>query len=377
MSAAARILVADDERRTRTVLADILSEEGYEVRQAGDGSRALALMKEWPPDVVLLDIRMPVMDGLQTVRRIKADASIRHIPIVIVTGVDDTKARLEALRLGADDFLLKPPHVAELTARVRSLVKVKAYHDHLLNYQRELEERVERRTRELRQTLDELRGANEKLKRSSLNTIYCLSRAAEHKDEGTAAHIQRIGDYARAIGRQLGMSEEELEMLLYATPMHDIGKIGIPDRILLKPGRLDADEWEIMQRHTVIGAQILAVESDGFLSIARTIALSHHERWDGTGYPQGLAGEAIPLSGRIAAVADVFDALSSNRPYKRASTLEESAGTVAEGRGSHFDPRVVDAFLAVQEEIFSVKLSLEDASQGPEPWTSSGRGRPA
>ncbi len=377
MSPAARILVVDDDRRIRTVLADVLATEGYEVRQAGNGLEALEAMEQWAPDVVLLDIHMPLMDGLEAIRRIKANPSMKHIPIVIVTGTDDTEARLEALRLGADDFLLKPPHVAELTARVRSLVQVKAYHDHLLNYQRELEERVERRTRELRGTLDELSQANDRLKRSSLNTIYCLSRAAEYKDEGTAAHIQRIGHYARTISRQLGMSEDEQEMMLYATPMHDIGKIGTPDRILLKPGKLDAEEWKIMQQHTVIGAQILTVETNGFLDIARTIALSHHEKWDGSGYPEGLKGEAIPLPGRIAAAADVFDALSSNRPYKRASTPEESAQAVADSRGSHFDPQVVDAFLAAKEEIFSIKVGFKDGGQSIMARLSTDSGRSA
>jgi putative two-component system response regulator len=363
MNPAAKILVVDDDRRIRTVLADILTAEGYQARQAGNGLEALEAMEQWPPDVVLLDINMPVMDGLEAIQRIKANPAMKHIPIVIVTGIDDTEARLEGLRLGADDFLLKPPHVPELTARVRSLVQVKAYHDHLLNYQRELEERVDRRTRDLRRTLEELTLANERLKLSSLSTIYCLCRAAEYKDEGTAAHIQRIGDYARALSGQLGMSEEEQEMLLYATPMHDIGKIGIPDRILLKPGKLDAEEWKIMKQHTIIGAQILAVEATGFLGIARTVALSHHEKWDGSGYPYGLKGEKIPLSGRIAAVADVFDALSSERPYKRALALEESAQIVVDGRGSQFDPQVVDAFLAVKEQIFSIKCRLADGGE--------------
>ncbi|MBN1834304.1 MAG: response regulator [Spirochaetales bacterium] len=361
MSPTAKILIADDDKRIRTALADVLSTEGYQVRQAGDGSQALAEMERWAPDVVLLDIHMPVMDGLEAIRRIKANPSMSHIPIIIVTGSDDTEARLEGLRLGADEFLLKPPHIAELTVRVRSLVQVKAYHDHLLNYQKELEERVEKRTRELRQTLAALSKANDRLKRSSLNTIYCLSRAAEYKDEETAAHIQRMGDYARVISGQLGGNEEEREMLLYATPMHDIGKIGIPDRILLKPGKLDADEWKIMQQHTTMGAQILTVEANGFLGIARAIALSHHEKWDGSGYPEGLKGEAIPLPGRIAAVADVFDALSSKRPYKQAFSLEESARTVAEGRGSHFDPQVVDAFLAAKDKIFTIRAEHDDA----------------
>ena len=367
MSAQATILVTDDDPRIRTVLADILDGEGYRVLQAGSGMETLDLLANQEVDVVLLDITMPGMDGLETMRRIKSEPSLKHIPVVIVTGVGDREARLEALKLGADDFLTKPPHMAELTARVRSLVKVKAYHDHLLNYQKELEDTVERRTRELRSTLAELADTNNRLKTSSLNTIHCLSRAAEFKDEDTAAHIQRIGEYARIIGRQLGMSQQDQEMLIYATPMHDIGKIGIPDRILLKPGKLDAEEWAVMQQHTVFGGKILSVEANGFLGLARTIALTHHEKWDGSGYPEGLAGEKIPLAGQITAAADVFDALSSDRPYKKAFPLDQSADIVVEGRGSHFAPQVVDAFSSVKEEIFTIRKRYADEGGGTLP----------
>jgi putative two-component system response regulator len=360
MSVPATVLVTDDDPRIRTVLADILNAEGYRTLQAGGGRETLELLSGNSVDVVLLDLNMPGMDGLETIRRIKSDSALKHIPVVIVTGQEDTASRLEALRLGADDFLTKPPHMAELSARVRSLVQVKAYHDHLLNYQKQLEETVQQRTGELRQTLGELAQANERLKSSSLNTIYCLSRAAEYKDEDTAAHIRRIGEYARIIGRQLGMSEDDQEMLAYATPMHDIGKIGVPDRILLKPGKLDAEEWAIMQQHTVFGAEILTVEADGFLGLAKTIALSHHERWDGSGYPYGLVGGKIPMPGRITAVVDVFDALSSNRPYKKALSLEQSSAIVVEERGGHFDPQLVDAFSAAQEEIFTIRRNLQD-----------------
>ena len=361
MKAAATILVADDDASMRAVLSDILSAEGFRVLQAGDGNQALELINQDQPDVILLDIRMPRMDGLAAIRRIKGDSLLKHIPVVIVTGLDDTRARLEALGLGADDFLLKPVHMAELQARVRSLVKVKAYHDHLLHYQQELESRVERRTRDLRMTMSELAGTAERLKQRSLNTILCLSRAAEYKDEDTASHIQRIGRYSEALGKRLGLSDGEQEMLLYATPMHDIGKIGIPDRILLKPGKLDPDEWKIMQQHTVFGAQMLAVqdEDDGFLKMAREIASSHHEKWDGSGSPAGLREKAIPLPGRITAVADVFDALSSKRPYKEACPLEESFRFVAQGAGIHFDPELVAAFVELKEDIFAIRLPIE------------------
>jgi putative two-component system response regulator len=356
------ILVTDDDPPIRTVLSDILAGEGYRVLQASSGRETLDLLAHDEVDVVLLDINMPGMDGLETTRRIKGEPSLKHIPVVIVTGLEDTKSRIEALQLGADDFLTKPPHMAELIARVRSLIKVKAYHDHLLNYQKQLKDTVEQRTQELKKTLTELAQTNERLKRSSLSTIYCLSRAAEYKDEDTAAHIRRIGEYTRIIGREIGMSEYEQEMLIYATPMHDIGKIGIPDRILLKPGKLDPEEWVIMQQHTVFGGKILAVEADGFLELARSIALTHHERWDGSGYPQGLAGEKIPVAGRITAVADVFDALSSDRPYKKALPLEKSASIVIGERGAHFDPQMVDAFVAVQEEIFTIRQNYKDES---------------
>jgi len=356
------ILVTDDDPPIRTVLSDILAGEGYRVLQASSGRETLDLLAHDEVDVVLLDINMPGMDGLETTRRIKGEPSLKHIPVVIVTGLEDTKSRIEALKLGADDFLTKPPHMAELIARVRSLIKVKAYHDHLLNYQKQLKDTVEQRTQELKKTLTELAQTNERLKRSSLSTIHCLSRAAEYKDEDTAAHIRRIGEYTRIIGREIGMSGYEQEMLIYATPMHDIGKIGIPDRILLKPGKLDPEEWVIMQQHTIFGCKILTVEADGFLELARSIALTHHERWDGSGYPQGLAGEKIPVAGRITAVADVFDALSSNRPYKKALPLEESASIVFGERGAHFDPRMVDAFVAVQEEIFTIRQNYKDES---------------
>jgi putative two-component system response regulator len=359
----ARILVADDDRRIRSALESILESEGYEVLQAGSGTETLEAIRKGSPDVILLDIRMPDLDGLEVTRRVKSDSSLRHIPIVIVTGVDETRARIEALKLGADDFLLKPPHVAELSVRVRSLVQVKAYHDHLMNYQRELEAKVAERTTQLKKTLDELKKSNNRLRESSLNTIYCLSRAAEYKDEETAAHIQRMGRYATAIGRKLGLNEQEVEMLQYATPMHDVGKIGIPDKILLKPGKLSRQEWKIMQQHTVFGAEILTVESNGFMKFAQSIALSHHERWDGGGYPEGLKGPQIPRAGRIAAVADVFDALSSKRPYKQAFSIENSLRIVAEGAGSQFDPRVVAAFLELKDDVLSIKKQLPDGGQ--------------
>ncbi|MBN1648934.1 MAG: response regulator [Spirochaetales bacterium] len=356
------ILIADDDPRIRQTINDMLIAEGYRTLQAENGSQALDILFCQNVDVVLLDINMAGMDGLETTRRIKSEPSFQHIPVVIVSGMDDSMSRITALQMGADDFLNKPPHLAELKARVRSLVKVKAYHDHLLNYQRQLKDTVEERTRELRNTLEELALANTKLKTSSLNTIYCLSRAAEYKDEDTSTHLQRMSHYSATLAEKIGFQEADVEMLLYTTPMHDIGKIGIPDNILQKPGKLLPEEWQLMQKHTIIGAEILQGPSDEFIVKARIIALTHHEKWDGAGYPEGLKGDEIPMEGRITAVADVFDALTTKRPYKEAFSVEKAFRIIAEGRGSHFDPALTDAFLSLKDEILRIKERFSDVT---------------
>ena len=274
----------------------------------------------------------------------------------MVTALSDVKNRVRALEVGADDFLSKPVDKSELTARVRSLVKVKAYNDHMKNYQQELEEAVQQRTRELRK-------ANARIEAASLDTIYRLSRAAEYKDEETGAHIKRMSHYSAIVARQLGLSEDTCKRILYAAPMHDVGKIGIPDRILLKPGKLDADEWKVMKRHTLIGGGILAGSDTPHIRLARVIAMTHHEKWDGSGYPNGLVGDRIPLVGLIVAIADVFDALTSRRPYKEPFSLEKSYGIIREGRGSHFAPHVVDAFFAVEDEILEIKQKFQDEGE--------------
>jgi len=271
----------------------------------------------------------------------------------MVTALREVEDRIRALEVGADDFLTKPVDKTELRARVNSLLKVKAYNDHMRNYQKELEDEVAKRTEQLRQ-------AFEKIKIASLDTIFRLSRAAECKDEDTGAHIQRMSHYSAAVARQMGLNDSTVEAMLYAAPMHDVGKIGIPDQILLKPGRLDPDEWEIMKQHTTIGAKIMEGSDAEFIKLAEVIALTHHEKWDGSGYPRGLKGSEIPLAGRIAAVADVFDALTSKRPYKEPFPIEKSFTIIKESRGSHFDREVVDALFAVEDEILSFKEEFQD-----------------
>lgn len=356
------ILVVDDEERNRIMLEDILSPQGYSVILAENGAQALDLVTEMHPDVILLDMRMPEMDGLEVIRRLKSDKSTKLIPIVIVTGMSDMTLRIEALKLGADDFLLKPPHMEELKARVRSLVKVSAYYEYMDNYQKKLKRAVAARTRELKKALEALEMTHERLRESSLDTIFHLSKAAEYKDEDTSAHLQRISRYVGIVARHLGLDAQTVDSFVYASPMHDVGKIGIPDNILVKPGALTDEEWEIMRQHTDFGGAILEDSSSEFIKLGKTIALTHHEKWDGTGYPVGLKGKEIPLEGRITAIADVFDALSSRRPYKEPFSLEKSLGILREEKGRHFDPLVVDAFFEGESEILEVLNSYREES---------------
>ena len=353
MKSSPKILIADDDERIRITLSDILIAQKYKVILAQNGKEALHKVALESPDVILLDMNMPEVNGIEVIKYLKADNYTKYIPIVVVTGEDDVNIRVQALKLGADDFLTKPPHIAELTARVRSLVKVKAYYDYMKHYQSTLEEEVRKRTKALNE-------AHEKLKNASLDTIYRLSTAAEYKDEDTSLHLQRISNYAFVIAREIGLDNEIKDSLLYSTPMHDIGKIGIPDKILLKPGKLDSDEWRIMKQHTEFGGRILKGSESDFIKMGREIALTHHEKWDGSGYPNGLKEEEIPVEGRVTAIADVFDALTTKRPYKEAFPNEKAFRIIKEERGTHFDPEIVDIFFAVQDQILDIKQQYQD-----------------
>jgi len=349
----AKILVVDDEDQNLRLMEAMLVPLGYEVHLAGDGEDALEKVKEVSPDVILLDIMMPGLDGFEVAKRLKHDDETKIIPIVMVTALKEVEDRVKALEVGADDFLTKPVDKTELRARVQSLLKVKAYNDHMRDHQKVLEAEVAKRT-------EQLRRAFQKIKKASLDTIYRLSRAAEYKDEETGAHIMRMSHYSAAVARKMGLNDSTVDAILYAAPMHDVGKIGTPDHILLKPGKLDPDEWEIMKQHAVIGGKILEGSDAGFIKLAEVIALTHHEKWDGSGYPKGLKGARIPLVSRITAIADVFDALTSKRPYKEAFSLEKSFRIIKEERGSHLDPDVVDAFFGVQDEILAIKNKYKD-----------------
>jgi putative two-component system response regulator len=348
-----KILVVDDEDRNLRLMEALLAPLGYSVILAKSGLDALHLVEDEPPDLILLDVTMPGMDGFQVAERLKSNVKTSVIPIVMVTALKEVADRVKAFEVGADDFINKPVDRMELRARVKSLLKVKAYNDHLRRYQIELEEEVAQQTLELRKAFQ-----NEK--RRSLETIYRLARAAEYKDDETGAHIKRMSHYSAIIAKKMELPEGTVEGILYAAPMHDIGKIGILDRILLKPGKLNASEWDIMRQHTVIGAKILEGSDAPFIRLAEVIAMTHHEKWDGTGYPQGLKGESIPLAGRIVAIADVFDALTSKRPYKEAFSLEKAFAIIRKVSGSHFDPDVVDAFFICEKEILAIKEKYRD-----------------
>ncbi|MFU8769082.1 MAG: HD domain-containing phosphohydrolase [Desulfotignum sp.] len=347
------ILVVDDEDRNLRLMEAMLLPAGYHILTVGDGGQALDVVSKERVDVILLDVMMPKMDGYEVVSRLKSDDETKIIPIVMVTALHATEDRIKAIEAGADDFLTKPVDKTEVRARVASLVKVKAYNDYMRDHQRELESAVAKRTRDLKK-------AFERIKSVSLEAIYRLTRAAEYKDEDTGSHIQRMSNYAAAIARHMGLGKRVTESVLYATPMHDIGKIGIPDRILSKPGKLDPDEWEVMKQHTVMGARILEGSRTGIIRLGEIVALTHHEKWDGSGYPRGLKGRQIPLAGRIVAIVDVFDALTSKRPYKEAFPLEKSYEIIRQGRGKHFDPNVVDVFFSAQTDILKIKETYQD-----------------
>ena len=348
MAERAKVLVVDDVSVNVALVRAILVPLGFDCITAPDGEQGFAAAIAEDPDVILLDVMMPGQDGYETARRLRAEEITRHTPIIMVTATSDPEARAKALAAGADDFLTKPIDKDELHARVQSVARFSQYRRQLESQRTSLDEMVASRTVELQSALDSL-------KRVSLEVILRLARASEYKDSDTGMHIERMSRFAAAIARKMGLPDDEVENILYAAPMHDIGKIGIPDNILLKPDRLDNNEWEVMKQHTIIGACILEGSEAPLVDLGRIIALTHHERWDGAGYPMGMSGEDIPLAGRITSVSDVFDALSSRRPYKDPISSEETFQMVRAGRGTQFDPIVVDALYAIHDEIEEIR----------------------
>ena len=345
-----RILIVDDEEQNRELLQAILKELGYKFETARDGIEALAKMK-MDIDLVLLDVMMPGMDGYEVARRIRSEKETVDTPIIMVTSLASREDRLRVFETGANDFIAKPIDITEVKVRTASMLKLKEAQDAMKQNQKELEEMIAKRTATLRKALDDMTDAQRKAYEAHVDTINRLALASEYRDEDTAAHINRISDYCGIIGRGLNLPPGEVEVLQIVSPMHDVGKIGVPDKILLKPAKLTKDEFEIIKKHTTIGATILAGSSSKLLNAGEVIAMSHHEKWDGTGYPKGLVNKTIPLFGRICALADVFDALTTRRPYKEAFSNEKSFKILQEESGTHFDPKIVEVFFDNVQEI--------------------------
>jgi putative two-component system response regulator len=327
------ILVVDDTPENIDVLNGILQGE-YNVRAATGGEKALAIARGEPhPDLILLDVMMPAVDGYEVCRRLKADFTTQRIPVIFVTAMNEIEDEARGFELGAVDYISKPVSPSLVRARVRT-------HLQLYDQKRQLMEMVQQRTRELEDT--------------RLQIIRRLGRAAEYKDDETGYHVIRMSHYSRLLGLAAGMPEYRAEMLFHAAPMHDVGKIGVPDHILQKPGPLTPEEWLIVKKHPAIGAGIIGRHNNEMLEMARVIALTHHEKWDGSGYPRGLKGEAIPLVGRVVAIADAFDALTNVRPYKAAWPLEEAIAYLQREAGRHFDPKLVPRFLEQMPKITAI-----------------------
>jgi putative two-component system response regulator len=345
----AEILVVDDDPCVQNMMRRILVRSAYTVRIAAGGQDALKKMSAKIPDLIILDLSMPGIDGFEVAADLKGKPETRDIPLLMITGLDTSKNHVKALDLDVNDFLSKTAEPEEILARIRSHLKIKQLNDELNDYKESLKKMVALRTGQL--------------KEASLEVIWRLTAASEYRDNETGAHIKRMSHYSAAIAKKMGLAKKAIETILYSAPMHDIGKIGVPDRILLKPDKLNAVEWEIMKKHTLMGANILKGSKIGFVRMGAIIALTHHEKWDGSGYPQGLEKKQIPLAGRIVALADVFDALTSERPYKKAFPIEAANHIIAQGSGQHFDPDVVAAFFAIQDEILHIREIHQEENQ--------------
>ncbi len=357
----AKVLIVDDcSVVVRTVQKHLRSVGFDNLISTTESSEAVDLVIHEAPDIVLLDLNMPQPDGLSILDMLRQNQASEQVPVLICTASTDPDTRLQAFLLGASDFLCKPIDPWELALRIRNVLLAKLYQARLVSYSADLERQVAIRTAEL--------------EASQQYVINCLARAADCRDGDTGQHIIRVGCYASIIARELGFDREYIALIEQAAKLHDVGKIGIPDTVLLKPGKFEPGEYSLMQKHCEYGTSIIRQTPEGgsdsnetvdvefppVLRLAATIAETHHEKWDGSGYPRGLVGESIPIEGRITAVADVFDALTTARPYKPAFPREQCYEILEAGRGSHFDPQVLNAFFAGIEDIVEAQTRYMD-----------------
>ncbi|MCZ7662124.1 MAG: response regulator [Thermoleophilia bacterium] len=353
-----RILVVDDEPGVRRFLVRAIESGGYRVASGDDAGQALEHLSSGEFGAALVDIRMPGKDGLWLLDRVVERGL--DVAVVMVTANNEVRTAVDCLTRGAVNYVIKPVNPEELVQVVARVLEDRRLRIENRAYRRDLERLVGERTLQLENAMGALKQANVALERAYRESLYRLAAAAEYRDEETGNHIRRMGMYSHLIARGMGLDDDFLTLVLLASPMHDVGKIGIRDSVLLKPAKLTPEEFDEIRAHTMIGARILAGSESPLLQMAEEIALNHHERFDGSGYPNGLRGEAIPLSGRIVALADVFDALTSRRVYRPPYSVEEAVDMIREGAGTHFDPRVARAFDGALDEILRIKGHYED-----------------
>ena len=331
-----KILIADDTKTNIDVLIQALRSD-YKLGVALNGSKAIEYVRANRPDLILLDILMPGMSGFEVCRQLKTDPDTKDIPIIFITAMDSSGHKTKGFEIGAVDYITKPFDITEVKARVKTHLSLKTAQEALRNQNTILEQKVRERTKELEE--------------AQIEILERLEKAAEYRDKKTGGHIKRMSNYCRLLGQAAGLQPEEYDLLALASTMHDVGKIGVPDTILLKPGKLTEEERTVMKTHTTIGAKLLSGSEHAFLQAAEIIALTHHERWDGTGYPQGLKGKEIPLFGRITGICDVFDALISERPYKKPWPVGKTLEKIREESGTAFDPELASLFVRSEPEL--------------------------